>query len=243
MATIVLLHGGGAGGWMWRYVVPGLTAAGHSVLTPTFTGVGDRHHLISRDLTHWTHVLDVANLLELEEIEDAVLVGYSYGGSVIPGVVSQQPGRVSKAIYLDAIVARAGESLSEAVGYMDKETASGIERTLASGEGPVGAGTVEVVRAEAKAHPHNMSPERQEWMLGKITDIPLRCMVDPVRIGAESLAIPVEYLAVRETTPMLAMHQRARELGWGMSTTPAESDHTFPIGQPDIAIDFITRHV
>ena len=98
MATIVLLHGGGAGGWMWRYVGPRLTAAGHSVFTPTFTGVGDRRHLISRDLTHWTHVLDIANLLEFEEIEDAVLVGYSYGGSVIPGVVSEQPGRVSKAI-------------------------------------------------------------------------------------------------------------------------------------------------
>jgi len=243
MATIVLLHGGGAGGWMWKYVVPGLRAEGHSVLTPTFTGVGDRHHLISRDLTHWTHVLDVANLLEFEEIEDAVLVGYSYGGSVIPGIVSQQPGRVAKAIYLDAIVVRAGERLSEAMGYMDRETASGIEQTLAAGEGPVGAGTPAVVRAEAKAHPHNMSPERQEWMLGKITDIPLRCMVDPVRVGADALTIPVEYLAVDEGTPMLAMHQRARELGWNISATPPGSDHTFPMGQPDVVVEFLMKHL
>jgi pimeloyl-ACP methyl ester carboxylesterase len=243
MATIVLLHGGGGGGWMWRYVRPRLTAAGHSVFTPTFSGVGDRRHLISRDLTHWAHVLDIANLLEFEEVEDAVLVGYSYGGSVIPGVVSEQPSRVSKAIYLDAIVTRAGERLSEAMGYMDKETASKIERTLASGEGPLGAGTLEVVRAEAKAHPHKMSPERQQWMLDKITDIPLRCMVDPVRVGGDSLTIPVEYLAVGGVTPMLAMHQRARELGWRISTTPAGCDHTFPMGQPDIAADFILKQV
>ena len=243
MATIVLLHGGGAGGWMWRHVVPGLRAAGHSVLTPTFTGVGDRHHLISRDITHWTHVLDIANLLEFEEIEDAVLVGYSYGGSVIPGVVSQQPGRVSKAIYLDAIVTRAGERLSEAMGYMDHETASEVERTLASGEGPLGAGTLEIVRAEAKVHPHKMSPERQAWMLDKLTDLPLRSMVDPVRVGADSLTIPVEYLAVPGGSPVLNMHQRARDLGWNISTAPDGCDHAFPFGQPDIAFDFIMNHI
>jgi len=243
VATIVLLHGGGGGGWMWRYVAPALAAAGHSLFTPTFSGVGDRRHLIRRDLTHWTHVLDIANLLEFEEVENAVLVGYSYGGSVIPGVVSQQPGRVSKAIFLDAIIPRAGERLSEAMGYMDSQTASAVERTLASGEGPLGAGTLEVVRAEAKARPHNMSPERQQWMLDKITDIPLRCMVDPVRVGGDSLTIPVEYLAVREGTPMLGMHQRARELGWSFSTTPADCDHTFPIGQPQIAVDFLMKHI
>ena len=243
MATIVLLHGGGAGGWMWRYVVPRLTAAGHSVFTPTFTGVGDRQHLISRDVPHWTHVLDVANLLECDEIEDAVLVGYSYGGSVIPGVVSQQPGRVSKAIYLDAIVTRAGERISEAMGYMDNQTASQIERTLASGEGPLGAGTLEIVRAEAKVHPHNMSPERQKWMLDKITDIPLRSMVDPVRVGADSLTIPVEYLAVPEGSPLMNMHQRARDLGWNISTAPDGCDHSFPFGQPDIAVDFVMKHI
>jgi len=133
--------------------------------------------------------------------------------------------------------------LFEAMGYMDNAKASEIERTLASGAGPLGAGTLEVVRAEAKAHPHNMSPERQQWMLDKITDIPLRCMVDPVRVGGDSLTIPVEYLAVREATPMLAMHQRARDLGWSISTTPAGCDHTFPIGQPDIAVDFLMKHL
>ena len=243
MATIVLLHGGGTGGWMWRYIAPELVAAGHTVYTPTFSGVGDRHHLASRDLTHWTHVLDIANLLEFEEIEDAVLVGYSYGGSVIPGVVSQQPGRVSRAIYLDAIVLHAGERLSAAMGYMDNEKASEVEQTLASGEGPIGAGTLAVVRAETEANPHNMSPERQKWMLDKITDIPLRCMVDPVRVGAESLTIPIEYLAVHGGGPMFAMHQRARELGWNISTTPAGCDHSLPIGQPGIVVDFLLKHI
>lgn len=243
MATIVLLHGGGAGGWMWRYVAPDLRAAGHTVLTPTFTGVGDRKHLMSRELTHWTHVLDIANLLEFEEIENAVLVGYSYGGSVIPGVAAEQPNRISKALFLDAVLTRAGECLSETMGYMDRDTAAEVERTLAAGEGPMGAGTLEVVRAEAKLNPHKMTPERQEWMLSKITDIPLRCMVDPVKIGAESLTIPAEYLAVPEGSPVAAMHERCRELGWKMSMAPAGCDHSFPFGQPEIALDFILENV
>jgi pimeloyl-ACP methyl ester carboxylesterase len=242
MTTFVLLHGGGAGGWMWRFVTPGLIAAGHSVYTPTFTGVGERRHLASRDVTHWMHIQDVANILEFEEIEDAVLVGYSYGGTVIPGVVAEQPGRVAKAIFLDALVTRAGEPLSLAMGYMDAETASSVEATLKAGQGPIDAGTRKIVQDEAEAHPHNMSAERQAWMLAKITEIPLRCMVDPVRYGADSLRIPVEYLAVPEQTPMLAMHQRARDLGWNVSMTPVECDHTFAFGQPELVVDFLIRN-
>lgn len=241
MTTFVLLHGGGAGGWMWRFVTPDLLAAGHTVYTPTFTGVGERCHLTSRDITHWMHVQDIANILEFEEIEDAVLVGYSYGGSVIPGVAAEQPGRVAKAIFLDALVTRAGEPLSQAMGYMDAETATALEAALKAGEGPIDAGTRKIVRDEAAAHPHNMPAEREKWMLDKITEIPLRCMVDPVRYGADSLRIPVEYLAVPEQTPMLAMHQRARDLGWKVSMTPVECDHTFPLGQPEIVAGFLTN--
>lgn len=243
MATIVLLHGGGAGGWMWRHVAPDLNAAGHTVFAPTFTGVGDRRHLISRDVTHWTHVLDVANLLELEDLEDVVLVGYSYGGSVIPGVVTEQGGRVSKVLFLDAVLTRAGECISETMGYLDHAMASEVEGKLAAGEGPLGAGTLELVRAEARLNPHKMTPERQEWMLSKITDIPLRSMVDPVKVGADSLKIPVEYLAVPEGSPLAMMHERCRELGWNISMAPTGCDHSFPFGQPEIAIDFILKNV
>ncbi len=42
MATYVLVHGGGHGGWCYQPVARLLRAAGHEVYTPTLTGLGER---------------------------------------------------------------------------------------------------------------------------------------------------------------------------------------------------------
>jgi pimeloyl-ACP methyl ester carboxylesterase len=57
------------------------------VFTPTLTGVGERSHLLSRDVGLDTHVADVANLMIWENLRDIVLVGHSYGG-VVEGPVA-----------------------------------------------------------------------------------------------------------------------------------------------------------
>jgi hypothetical protein len=57
-----------------------LAAKAHGVFTPTLTGVGERSHLLSRDVGLDTHVADVANLMIWENLRDVVLVGHSYGG-------------------------------------------------------------------------------------------------------------------------------------------------------------------
>ncbi|PKN60071.1 MAG: alpha/beta hydrolase, partial [Deltaproteobacteria bacterium HGW-Deltaproteobacteria-11] len=52
MATFVLVHGATAGGWIWRTVPSLLRAAGHDeVYTPTLTGLGERRHLFSPDIS------------------------------------------------------------------------------------------------------------------------------------------------------------------------------------------------
>ena len=85
MTTFVLLHGAFHGAWCWRRTEPLLRQAGHAVFTPTQTGLGERAHLLSRQITLDTFVQDVVGLLEAEELEDAVLVGHSFGGIAITG--------------------------------------------------------------------------------------------------------------------------------------------------------------
>ena len=68
MATFVLVHGGGHGGWCYQCVAPLLRAAGHDVHTPTLTGLGDRAHLAYADVDLALHVQDVVAFLEAEEI-------------------------------------------------------------------------------------------------------------------------------------------------------------------------------
>jgi len=82
----VLVHGAWHGGWCWKKVVPALRAAGHEVYTPTLTGLGERAHLANPAIDLATHIADVVNLLEAEELAKVVLVGHSYGGMVVTGV-------------------------------------------------------------------------------------------------------------------------------------------------------------
>jgi pimeloyl-ACP methyl ester carboxylesterase len=49
-ATYVLVHGGGHGGWCYRKVARLLRAAGHEVHAPALTGLGERSHLLDRDI-------------------------------------------------------------------------------------------------------------------------------------------------------------------------------------------------
>ena len=62
MVPFVLVHGSCHGGWCWKKVTPLLNRDGHEVYTPTLTGLGERSHLISRDIGLDTHVLDISIL-------------------------------------------------------------------------------------------------------------------------------------------------------------------------------------
>jgi pimeloyl-ACP methyl ester carboxylesterase len=75
--TFVLVHGAWHGGWCWRRVAELLQKRGHTVFTPTMTGLGERSHLIDRKVNLATHVRDIVNVIKWEGLNDIVLVGHS----------------------------------------------------------------------------------------------------------------------------------------------------------------------
>lgn len=116
MATFVLVHGGWAGGWQWRDIPARLRSAGHTVYTPTLTGMGERVHLAHPDIDLDTHITDIVNVIEFEQLQDVVLVGYSYSGAVVTGVADRIPERIAHLVYLDAFVPGHGQSLNDLLG-------------------------------------------------------------------------------------------------------------------------------
>lgn len=110
MATFVLIHGGIQGGWAWKRIIPLLRAVGHEVYAPTLTGCGERVHLATPQVGLDTHILDVVNVLEYEDLSDVILVGHSYGGQVITGVADRAPQRLLHLVYLDACYPQPGQS-------------------------------------------------------------------------------------------------------------------------------------
>lgn len=114
--TFVLVHGAWHGAWCWSRVLPLLRAAGFDAHAVTLTGVGERAHLLNNNITMVTHVQDVLGLIAAEELSHIVLVGHSYAGRVITGVMQAllDAGRVKlhHLVYLDAVVPRSGEAWS-----------------------------------------------------------------------------------------------------------------------------------
>ena len=112
MATYVLVHGAGHGGWCYQRVARLLRAEGHEVHTPTLTGLGERVHLLTPDVGLETHIADVVALLEHEDLTDVILAGHSYGGIVITGAADRASDRIAQLVYLDAAILYDGESLA-----------------------------------------------------------------------------------------------------------------------------------
>ena len=108
--TYVLVHGAWHGGWCWRPVAGALRAEGHRVFTPTQTGLGERRHLLSSEITMDTFINDLTNLIEMEDLQNVILVGHSFGGIPISGVADRMPDRIGHLVYLDSLLLESGQS-------------------------------------------------------------------------------------------------------------------------------------
>src|SRR5262245_35460676 len=113
MATFILVPGGWCGGWAWRWVTPHLSHAGHKTYPITLTGLGERRHLAHPEIDLNTHIQDVMNVIEYEDLNNCILVGWSYGGPVITGVADRLSARIQHLIYLDAPRPKDGEALAD----------------------------------------------------------------------------------------------------------------------------------
>lgn len=106
--NFVLVHGAFHGAWCWRSVTEQLRQAGHRVFTPTLTGLGERSHLASATVSLLTHVSDVEQVLEYEELNDVILVGHSYASYVIAGVADRRRDSIKRLVYLDSYLPKNG---------------------------------------------------------------------------------------------------------------------------------------
>ena len=109
MATFVLVHGAWHGGWCWTPLKQKLCALGHEVHAPTLTGLGERAHLLSADITADTHVMDIVNTLLWRDLRDVILMGHSYGGLIITGVADRCADHIRALVYFDAFVPERSE--------------------------------------------------------------------------------------------------------------------------------------
>ncbi len=95
VSTFVLVHGAWHGAWCWERVTPRLTDAGHDVITPTLTGLGERAGEASADVNLDTHIADL--VAALDGLPDAVVVAHSYAGFAAYGAAERTGDRPARA--------------------------------------------------------------------------------------------------------------------------------------------------
>ncbi len=220
MATFVLVHGAWHGGWCWQKLVPFLEAAGHAVYAPTLTGLAERASELSPDVGLDTHIQDIVGLLVNQDLHGVVLVGHSYGGMVITGVVDQAPERIAHLVYLDTFVPRDGEAMvdvSPIVIWLLRKQAQGDGWRLAS-RGDYGVTT---------------EPDRS-WVLSKVTPQPLKTLEQPLHLKNPAIVSTKPRTHIDCTSSgfvfSLLRHLLApralppREAGWRLRTLPTGHD-------------------
>lgn len=199
LPTIVIVHGAWGGGWAFREVERLLRDDGFSVYRPTLTGQGERYHLATPEVDLETHITDVINVLEFEELENVVLVGHSYGGMVVTGVADRVPGRIRHLVYLDAFVPLDGESLADLAGdFMAR---------LASSGATADSDFVNPVWVEPGSPPPKDVPQSMKTFTQRI-----HLQGEPGR------GLPVSYILTRDAPEAPdsfdSSAARARDLGW-----------------------------
>ncbi len=186
MASFVLVHGNWHGGWCWKKLVPLLKTAGHEVFTPTLTGLGERSHMVNRDINLDTHINDVVNLMQFEDLKDVILVGHSYAGMVIAGAADVSSSRIRHLVYLDAVTPGDDQScydcLPQVVGKL---------RRIAD---TIGDGWLIIYQPELGTFGVS-DPDDQKWLVERLRPQPLATNLQKVRFRNQfAMALPKSFI-------------------------------------------------
>jgi pimeloyl-ACP methyl ester carboxylesterase len=222
--TYVLVHGAWHGAWCWQRVSAMLEAQGHKVYTPTLTGLADRSHLIDFPITLDTHVTDIVNLFEWEDISSAILVGHSYGGWPVSGALEKIADRVSSMIFLDAFLPKNGQS------GLDIQTSASqlsVKEAVARGEKSRPPPPVETFVFKR--------PEDADWVRRKMTPQPIGVSIQPIVLTGVRDRLPDKtYIrALHYHNPVFDQHLADCKADPSWKTATLQSGHDAMIDVPE----------
>lgn len=191
MATLVLIPGAHHGGWYYSPILPQLRAAGHDVHTITLSGLNGPKERLVAPVNLDTHIDDLVSLIELEQLDDIVLCGHSYGGMVIAGASERLQGRIRTLLFLDALVPSDGDSVWSTWGSPMRDNFIQASTDGLRTDQPPGV--------DARARPH-----------------PLATFLQPIRLSAAAYAVKNKVYAwckAQPDSPFEAIHNRIEAEG------------------------------
>jgi pimeloyl-ACP methyl ester carboxylesterase len=107
--TFVLIHGSWHGGWAWKAVVRRLSEKGYSAHSPTLAGHGPG--VMRLGIIHQECVGSVVTYIQQHGLKNVILVGHSFGGSIVQKVAEEVSNRIARLVFLDALVLEDNECI------------------------------------------------------------------------------------------------------------------------------------
>jgi len=182
-----------------------MQAAGHHLITPTYTGLGERGHLANPSIDLDTHIQDMLGVIRFEDLNDFVLLGHSYGGMVATGVADRASERITQLVYIDAFVPEDGQCLFDLVS--DENRAEMLERARSTGDG---------WRIAPNPMPPDTPEQDRQWATPLRLPQPLATVQQPIRLMRKSAPVPRTYVYCTRSDIFKRFAERARQdSSWG----------------------------
>ena len=205
-ATFLVAHGAWSAGWAWKKIHPLMSAAGHRLFTPTYTGLGEREHLANPSNDLGTHIQDMLAVIKYEDLRDVVLIGHSYGGMVATGVAERARDRIAQLIYLDAFVPRDGQALFDLISPAARH---GMQENAKAGDG---------WRVPPNPIPPDISEADAKWLAERRLPQSIKCFEAALHLRDTEIALPRSYIYCTRIAPADTFRpfaERAKsERGW-----------------------------
>jgi pimeloyl-ACP methyl ester carboxylesterase len=186
--TFLVCHGAWSAGWAWKKMHPLMQAAGHRLVTPSYTGLGERAHLAHQGLDLESHIQDMLNVIQYEDLRDIVLVGHSSGGMVATGVADRVRDKVAQLIYIDAFVPGDGQSLFD----LNESGRAHLQKAAKEGDG---------WRVPPMQTPPDTSPADVEWLAARRVQMPIKCFETRLKVQGGARTLPRSYIYATRITP------------------------------------------
>jgi pimeloyl-ACP methyl ester carboxylesterase len=193
-STLVLVHGSWQDGRCWAGVQQYLAVAGIHSIAPTLPGHRDGDDRLT--VSHSEYVDSVIAALD-QLAEPAVLVGHSFGGSVISRVAELRPGNCHGLVYYSAFVPRDGERVADSlpaefVEFLDRSAAARADHAIELPD-----------QALREAFANTANEETLSRIRTLLVPEPYRPIFDPVALPTfPSLPIQAVYITCRDDRTM-----------------------------------------
>jgi len=160
----IFQHGGGQGAWIWDETIAAMEAQApgkHRYLALDVPGCGAKRDRDTADMPFPAIVDELVADIRAAGFGDAMLVGHSQAGTVMPGIARQAPELVRRLVCVSCCAPAAGEGTAECAARLHVGADTPVARNFGKPEVPV----LDQFRA---MFCNDMAPDEAETFLGKL---------------------------------------------------------------------------